>query len=52
LAKNKLRCSTCGARLTSSEYIGRSMDLTTTFYRCRYCGTVVAVRDLEDVNEG
>jgi len=48
LTKPRPKCNVCGARLTASEYIGRSMDLSTCFYRCRRCGTIVAIKVEED----
>ena|GEM_PF-6380638 len=45
MAGIRLRCRVCGARLTPSEYVGRSHDLAVSFYRCRYCGTVIAIRE-------
>ena len=46
MARPKLKCHACGARITPADYIGRSLDMTTSFYRCHVCGTIIAVKDL------
>jgi len=52
LARIKLKCHACGARITPSDYIGRSFDMSTSFYRCHVCGTVIAVKDLGEGSGG
>ena len=45
MARAGLRCHVCGARLTATEYIGRSFDMTKCYYRCRSCGTIIALSE-------
>ncbi len=44
MARSRLKCHECGARITALDYIGRSLDMSTSFYRCRACGTIIAVK--------
>jgi len=43
VARPRLKCHVCGARLTAADYVGRSLDLKMCFYRCRRCGALIAI---------
>ncbi|HDJ26466.1 MAG TPA: hypothetical protein ENF34_04045 [Candidatus Bathyarchaeota archaeon] len=45
VARAGLKCHVCGARLTATEYIGRSFDMSKCYYRCRSCGTIIVVSE-------
>jgi len=41
------RCPHCGAKISSKEFIGTSMDFDRVFYRCKKCGLIIEIKNEE-----